>query len=136
MFIFFFWVLLELEENHRLEIERIKWEYEQTQRGIMEDLQATLITESAIHVGAARLRAEQEVERQLREMQEEIEKRVEERVKKLEKEKENVLKTIKEQCDKELRDKVDEVMRDMQAEKEAEIEQLLGDNSVEVIFDY
>ena len=123
---------LELEEHYRQEIERIKWDYEQAQRSIMEDLQATLITESAIRVGASRLRAEQEVERQLREVQKEIEQRVEERVKIIEEEKEKEIKRTKEWYDKEMRDKVDEVMRDMQAEKEAEIEKLFGDNSMEV----
>ena len=128
----FFAVSSELEENHRLEIEKIKWDYEQTQRRIMEDLQASLITESAIRVGAARLRAEQEVEQQLREMQNELELRVEERTREIEEKKKSEIKRTKEQCEKEMQDKVDEVMREMQAEKEAEIEKLIGDNSIQV----
>ena len=129
----FFAVSSELEESHRLEIEQIKWDYEQTQRRIMEDLQASLITESAIRVGAARLRAEQEVEQQLQEMQNELELRVEERTREIEEKKKSEIKRTKEQCEKEMQDKVDEVMREMQAEKEAEIEKLFGDNSIQVL---
>ena len=130
----FCFFILELEEFHQQEIERVKWEYEEAQNRVMEDLQASLITESAIRVGAARLGAEQEVERQLREMQAELDRRLEERLKEIEDEKETAVRETKEKCEKEMREKVDEVMREMQAEKEAEIEKLVGDNSIEVIF--
>ena len=122
-------MISELEENHRLEMERLRKEFEDSQRNVLEDLQATLITEAAIRVGISRLAAEQEMEGRLRDLQLEMEQRLEEKSEKMESEKENAIKEVKEKCDREMMEKVDEVMREMQAEKEAELENVMNDAS-------
>lgn len=125
----FFTLISDLEENHRLEMERLRKEFEDSQRNVLEDLQATLITEAAIQVGVSRLAAEEEMERKLKDLQLEMEQRLEEKSEEMESEKEKAVKEVKEKCDREMMEKVDEVMREMQAEKEAELENVMDDAS-------
>ncbi len=95
-----------MKREHELEIDRLEQSFQVRHRNAIEELQSSLMTESAIQLAAARLQAEVDATAQVEKMQAEVDAQVERKMRRMQSKKKRGpdKRTAKEQMDDVIRE--------------------------------
>ena len=121
--------MTDLQHEHQLNIQQLRRSFETSHHNALEDLQASLLAESAIQLAATKLQAERDAEMQLEKMQQEMNEKIEEKLNEMQREERKSIEETAGEASKTSRQKMDAVIMEMKSQHAEELESLVDDSS-------